>query len=460
MSYQIVQLNVSQTFAPAPITLQSSGAFISQGGTTLANGTSALLTQNSDLTPLLAAPLAITSLAWSSSVVLATTTAAIPGLSTGDTFITTVTGATPAAYNGLVLATVTGANTFTYALAANPGAETVPGTYTPPGQGELVSMVGTFFGQGTAQSAYVLELGPGDEANGTTALAAWIIANPGVYYSYLVPRIWDVSSGLLALIAAYEAPTAKVYFWVTTTLANWSTYTKLMKCVNARIEAPGIPLTEFSQAVAFQKSLSYAPSSGNRMTPLAFSYYNGVTPYPTRGNNALLTTLQNANINVIGTGAEGGSSTALDWWGKMLDGNDFSYWYSVDWYQLAAAQALAADVQNGSNSSLNPLTYDQHGIDTLQDSLIQVNNDAITFNLANGTVARAALDGPAFQQALDSGAYVDQDVVNAVPFKIYVAENPSDFQAETYKGLSSVYIPQRGFMKIVFNLNVSSFLGI
>jgi hypothetical protein len=68
-----------------------------------------------DLTPLLAAPLAIASLAWSGGTVLATTSANIPGLDTGDTFITPIAGATPAAYNGTYLATVTGANTFTCA---------------------------------------------------------------------------------------------------------------------------------------------------------------------------------------------------------------------------------------------------------------------------------------------------------------------------------------------------------
>ena len=57
------------------------------------------------------------------------TTAIAHGLLTGNKV--TVTGATPAAYNGTFTITVTGANTFTYTMASNPGANaTIVGSYT------------------------------------------------------------------------------------------------------------------------------------------------------------------------------------------------------------------------------------------------------------------------------------------------------------------------------------------
>src|SRR5580658_2039865 len=136
----IVQINISLTVAPAPITLQATGAMISQGATTLGDGNTALITQPSDLTAILAAPLALTSVAWSGGIVLATTAATIPGLNNGDTFITTIAGVSPAGYNGTFSATVTGANTFTYALATNPGAQVSVGTFTGANQGELYAM--------------------------------------------------------------------------------------------------------------------------------------------------------------------------------------------------------------------------------------------------------------------------------------------------------------------------------
>lgn len=458
MPNSIVQLFVSQSVAPAPLTLQQTGAVISQGGTTLAQGVYALLTQPADLTPLLAAALAITTLAWSSGTVLATTTAPIPGLTTGNTFITTIAGATPAGYNGLVVATVTGASTFTYALAVNPGTATVPGTYTPPSQGALLAKVNTFFGQGTSQAVYVLELGPSNGVTGPTALSAWIIANPNIFYSYLVPRGWDAQANFLTLIAQYEALTAKVNFFVTTTVGTYSAYTALMSPVFAMVEAPGIPLTEFSCAAPFQHSLQYRPSSSNRVTPFNYSFLFGVTPYPTVGNSALLTNLNTANINYVGTGAEGGISNAILIGGKMADGRPFNYWYSADWIQINGTQVVANAVINGSNNPQNPLYYEQNGINRLQDVLVDKVRDGITFGLANGTVARAALDGPDFGLALDNDVYLDQDVVNAVPFITYTKENPDAYKAGNYGGLSVAWIPQRGFDHIIFNIQITDFI--
>jgi len=57
------------------------------------------------------------------------TTAIAHGLLTGNKV--TIAGASPAAYNGTYTITVTGANTFTYTMASNPGANaTTVGTYT------------------------------------------------------------------------------------------------------------------------------------------------------------------------------------------------------------------------------------------------------------------------------------------------------------------------------------------
>lgn len=71
--------------------------------------------------------LVLTSLVWSGGIVTATT-ASPHGLSNGSPV--TIIRATPSQYNGFFQATVTGSNTFTYPLASNPGAETIPGTLT------------------------------------------------------------------------------------------------------------------------------------------------------------------------------------------------------------------------------------------------------------------------------------------------------------------------------------------
>jgi hypothetical protein len=461
---QIVITNVSQTVAPKPNTFQQTGAIVSEGGTTLAAGSiSPLITQPSDLTALLGAPLALSALAWSGGVVTATTAGAIPGRAAGDKFSTSIAGSVgatvPAGYNGLVLATVTGANTFTYPLASNPGAATTAGTYSPPGQSGLLAAISSYYSQGSNRAVYILELGPNNGTTGPTALDAWMTANPNVFYLYLVPKGWDAKANFLGLLAKYKNLSSKAYFFGTTTNATRAAYDDTMKDLFIEIEAPNTPLTEMSVANAFQHALSYQPSSSNRMTPMAFSFLFGVTPYPTMGNTSLLQQFKDDNVNYVGTGAEGGISTAIQLWGTMKDGNDFTYWFEVDWMQLEADLRISNAVINGSNNPLNPLYYDQFGINRLQDVVVGMLRDAIAFGIANGDVGRSAKDGPLFQQDLDNGVWVDTNVCNAVPFITYVSENTGDFKAEIYGGLSVVAIPQRGFKQVIFNINVTDFVA-
>jgi len=140
-------------------------------------------------------------------------------------------GAAPVAYNGTYYCTITGASTFTYPFDAKSGAGTTPGVYTPEDVAELVAMATTFFAQSSQQAVYVLELGAGNIAAGVTFLTAWIAANPGKFYSYLVPRYWDGDASFLTMLGAFNALTAKTYFFVTTSLQNWQLYTAQMKCV-------------------------------------------------------------------------------------------------------------------------------------------------------------------------------------------------------------------------------------
>lgn len=531
----IVTVNVSLTVAPAPLTLQSSGALISCGATSLSASTSSLLTQLSDLTPLLKGALANTSITYSTGVATVTT-AAPHGLVTGDVEQITISGATPTIYNGVFNCTITGASTFTYPLVANPGGSASPaGSYTLEDVAELLAMATTFFAQGSNQGVFVLELGALDVTDAVAVLTTYIASNPnsaytagaqGYFYAYLTPRTWDGNAAFLSMLASFEATTAQTYFYVTTTLQNYALYTNLMKCVFALIEAPAmgnwpanvisgatwssadggqitfttttahtvavgqwfqitgmtpagyngwfravlgttgstliayaatdpgsetifgtllanntvqaaIPVLEFSCACALQHLLSYNPSPVNKVAPFAFAFVFGVTPFPTKSFNSLLTTLKAAATNVIGTGAEGGISIAIILWGQYKDGNDVTYWYSVDWVQQNVNQAISNAIINGSNNPQNPLYYNQDGINRLQAVAQQVMSNGVSFGLVF-----AGLTTP---------------TVTAIPFATYVVANPSDYPIGKYAGLAVIYTPARGFIQIIFNVQVTSF---
>lgn len=549
MANPIVQVNVSISQPPTPSTLQKTGALISQGGTVLAAQTTGLLTQLSDLTPLLAVPVNLASLTWSNAYggqVTATASAA-HGVPVGQKFVTTIAGCVPSGYNGTFTAISTGADTFTYQVTANPGTSpaTTAGTYTPAGVGDLLAMATTFFGQGSSQVVYVLELGAGGADSGVSALTAFINSSPQEFYSYLVPRSWDGNSNFLSLIAQFEANNAKTYFFVTTTLATYQLYTEQMKDVIALIEAPatgvwpsnvltnlvwasgqvtatttsahgvapgqyftiqgctptgyngtfvalpgstgttliyalatdpgaiavegvllqsiyasaGVPPMEFTHATDFYTSLNYAPSSTNKVTPFEYQILFGVTPFPTRGNAAVISALIQANINYVGTGQEGGISNTILYGGNTMDGNPFNFWYSVDWMQINLELNLANAVINGSNNPVNPLYYNQDGINRLAAVATRTGVSAISFGLALGTPVQVGLPQSDFINNLNLGKYNGQLVVNAQPFVSYLTLNPSNYKIGLYGGLSMVYTPLRGFDKIIFNVNVTQFVA-
>ena len=430
---QIVTVNVSQTIAEAPNTLQRTGALLSQGATTTAPGTLSLLTQLADLTPLLEPARTITSITWSANVATVTTAAA-HGYTNADTLSLTIAGATPTGYNGTFVCTIAGANTFTYPLLSNPGGSASAGTYVVADVAELTAMATTFFAQGTSVPVYVLELGPGNATDGATYLGTWITANPGVIYSYLVPKSWDNNSTFLTLLASFENPTSKTYFFVTTTTGTYSNYTALMKCVFALIQAPAAPATEFTCAAAFWRTLSYNPSTTNQVAPTAFAFVFGVTPYPTKGNAALLATLKAAFINIVQIASEGGISDTILTYGTTKDGRDFTYWYSVDWVQINIDLDLSNEIINGSNNPQAPLYYDQNGINRLQARAQQTMTNGVAYGLVLPPVK-----------------------VTAVPFPQYVLQNPSDYPEGVYNGLAVTYTPQRGFTAITFNVQVTDF---
>lgn len=237
MTNPIVNVSVSIQVAPPPSALQKTGAFISQGATNTSPGTKSLLTQLSDLTPLLTGSKAISSISWAGGTV-SVVTVQPHGFAIGDTMQMTIAGANPTGYNGTYTVSITGANAFTYPLLNSPGAQVAPGVYTPEDVAELLAMATTFFAQGAAQSVYVLELGPGNASDGVAFLTTWIGQNPNVFYSYLVPRYWDGNAAFLSMIASFEATGAKTYFFVTTTLASYQNYTNAMKDVISLVEAP------------------------------------------------------------------------------------------------------------------------------------------------------------------------------------------------------------------------------
>lgn len=435
MSNNIVTVNVSQQVGSAPSNLQKTGAFVSQGGTTLAAGHYALITQVSDLTSILTPSNAITAIAWSANVVSVTLTNP-HGVPSSDIFQGVISGMVPIGYNGTFQCTSTGTNTFTYPLGTNPGTETTFGSYTIGAVAQLTAMATTFFAQGSGLACYVLELGNGGTPQGVIALTSYINAPlatsgfSGQFYAYLLPTTWDAEPTAYTMATSFNGTTAQVYFYVTTTVSTYSNWLNI-KSVLAFVQSPSAPITELSCAAAFWVALNMSPSASNMVSPFEYTFVYGVTPYTL--SQSTQTTLKANNVNWVGTGAQGQISNTLIQTGNFMDGHPFNYWYAVDYMAINEAIALAAAVINGSNTPQNPLYYNQPGINALQKVAQSVANNAISFGL---------ILAPA--------------TVTATSFTTYIAQNPSDYAAGIYRGLALTFVPVRGFNAITVYLTASN----
>jgi len=287
-------------------------------------------------------------------------------------------------------------------------------------------------------SAHITVSGANLTGGGATATAAsgiaqlnnWIQQNLFFAYAYLLPNGWAADGQLYPFLNVYSGLNQKIEFFFHVTSGNLSTYTGL-KSAYAMYAEPTAPSTEFTVAGDFAHMIGYAPTATNQVTPFAFSYRFGVTQL-VNPSSALLTSLKTNKVNYIGNGAQGGISNTIVYWGVTADGNDATYWYSVDWAQINIARALANRIINGSNNPLSPLYYNQAGINDLRATAQKTVNQGIAF-----------------------GMILAPATVNAIDFVTYTTQNPSDYPLGVYNGLSLTMTPSRGFTSITFQLVVS-----
>lgn len=436
MANDLVTVNVSTQFAPVADNLQKTGTLVTQGGTTLTAGTKQLLTSVADLTPILANSFQVTAAVWASGTVTITTATA-HGITVGNTATWTMADFVPTGYNGTYTVTAVTDNQFTYAVSNPLGTLQTAGTAIDTATAEVLAMATTYFAQGSANSIYVLELGSGTTAaDGVAALTTYLTANPNDAYIYVVPRSWAVESSFVALVNTYSGNTALTYFFATFNANNAAQASQFtgMKSFFGLVEDSATPATEFTVAAVAYNILNRSPSDVNKVPPTQYMFLSGVTNGTWKAaDKANFKTL---NLNYVIRGSEGGLTNSILMLGVLGSTIYFNFWYSVDWAIINLHLNLANEIMNGSNSQINPLYFNQSGINRLQARAQRTVNSGIAFGL---------FQAPA--------------TVDAVDFVTYTTDNPSDYQAGEYDGLSASLVPQNGFTHVVFNLNVTDLIG-
>lgn len=229
--------------------------------------------------------------------------------------------------------------------------------------------------------------------------------------------------------------------------------------VQSLYSSTGTPATEFTLASFFQYVMSQDPTTAIKVPPFAFTELFGVTAFPVQGNSSILTSLAAASISYIGAGNQGGLTQNLLFKGHTKDGKPFNYWYSVDWLSINLVLNLTNAIFNGNNNKGNPLYYNQDGINRLERVAYDTGATGISYGLYLGTPAQYGYDQNTFNAKVNNGDFAGNMAFNAVPFTTYTALNPNDYAIGKYGGLSAVATPLNGFETIIFNLNVTQFVG-
>jgi hypothetical protein len=462
----IVTVQVSTILAPAAPDFQQKGAILSFGGTNTPTGTESFLTQFADLDNILSEAMAIDTAVWAAGVVTVTTLNPLPASTGGPGTViqTLITGFTPLGYNGNVAATVTGVDTFTYPLLTDPGLAITIGQAQLAAAGQLNAQVATFFRQGNNAGTYVLELG--FQTNFGSELLAFenfLSTNTFAYYGYLLPYWWGSSVNIpqfITLAQQFTDPEAMTYFWLTLNPGAQGLIPNTLKCVIQLMEAPSVAAVrdaslpgeyaEFTMAGMFYWGVQFKATAVTRVAPMCFKFIYGVTPYPLQNNGPLLVSFKQQAVNYIQTGAEGGINFTNIYQGVTADGQDyFNWWWTIDWVQINANLALSNAIINGANNPLAPLYYDQFGINMLSSVLAGVMTSGVQLGMVNGPVVQTGYDPASLSQQIQIGAFTAICNVNAVPFVAYSQINPDDYGQGEYDGLSTLFIPARGFVHIL-----------
>ncbi|MBW8066851.1 MAG: hypothetical protein GJU73_05330, partial [Ferrovum sp.] len=301
---KIVNLSGYLTVAPTPSQLQQSGAVISLGGTTLTTGTYQFISQVSDLTSILSTLGNYVDLTNAANTFFAQGN--VVGFYVLELGVQTTVGG--------------GVDALQTWINDNPGvfyAYLTPKSWDAEDAVSFITITDGGTGYTTAPTVTISAPTSGTTATATASInssgvvTSVTVTNPGSGYTttptvtFSAPTSGTAATGTATLGSAlnilsgnYSSPTGRTYFFGTTVLANIGFYSA-NKSLFMVAESPSAPGTEFTAAAFFYQWLVNLPSATNMLAPMSYRYLYGVTPWNPSGNQATMTTLLSAYINIV-----------------------------------------------------------------------------------------------------------------------------------------------------------------
>lgn len=189
-------------------------------------------------------------------------------------------------------------------------------------------------------------------------------------------------------------------------------------------------------AIGYELS-NYAPSTVNKVNSMTYRRLYNAAPLEDNDyiKNKSLQDQFNTNM-LLNPPIDGSGAKSLVYPGILADGNDFTYWFGVDYIRFELISNITNLLIHGNNSKINPIYYNQDGIDRIKA-------------LVKQTITRCA----------SYGIIQSNFTVSAIDFADYVTQNPNDYKQEIYGGISIEVSPLKALRRIKFVLQVTDLIA-
>ncbi|CAI3954206.1 unnamed protein product [Commensalibacter communis] len=189
-------------------------------------------------------------------------------------------------------------------------------------------------------------------------------------------------------------------------------------------------------AVGYELS-NYSPSSYNKVNPMTYRYLYSVLPLSDEDKRLNQQLINDYYTNfLVSPPRNTTNAKSLLFPGSLADGNDFTYWYGIDYIRFTLIDTITNLLISAANNSSNPLYYNQQGINRIKDAV-------------NNVLANCAA----------YGIIENNYIVTTIDFPNYVTQNSGDYKAGIYGGITFEVQPLKAMKKIKFNMNVSDLIN-
>lgn len=377
---------------------------------------------------------------------------------------------------------------------------------------ELVVFANSFYGQGNSIGFYILELGTqATSVDGIEALQAWIIANSGVFYAYLVPSAWDNSDEVVGSVIVTSGGTGYTSAPIVTFAGGGGGTGAAGTAVIANGSVVSVTITDPGEGYTAAPSVTFAaPTSGTaaagtvnlaaELNILASQYASPTSKtyfFVTTTVAGVATYQPNKSVQAVvpsPTATSQESATAAFFYQWLVNNPGPANQLAPMAYRFLFG--ITPWPASGFSSQINAvltafgnlvLTGSEGGISTscqFKGTLSDGSQASwwygmdwfqiqVKLMLANAVINGANENPPLLynQPGINHLEAVAQQVANtavtygcalsaivsATPFPTYTADNPGDYKAGVYNGFSAQVVGQNGFLTIGFQLDAIQF---